>query len=89
MYKLTFEERNLIIDQIIDDLKIDHKNGIAVSICGSMGFVLACYGFDLLSSSEEFDFLQIPIIKSFGTLWWEQSDLDSRIQYLKANKSAI
>ena len=90
MDKLTFEERNLIIDQVIADLKQVYNDGLCLSICASLEHVLACYGFPIISFTEdEFHFLEIPIIKSLGTNWWHPRDLISRIQFLKANKSAI
>lgn len=90
MDKITFEERNLIIDQVIDDMKKDHKNGLYVSICESLDHVLGCYhGCYPIFSVDQFKFLDIPILGKLGFFWWNMYDLNSRIQFLKANKSAI
>ena len=86
MEKLPPQERNQLIDEVIEGLKKRRKHGRRLSICGEIGVVLESNGIYHSSFEDDFNFMSIPIFRFINKYWWPPHDLESRILSLKSVK---
>ncbi len=84
---MTPQERNQLIDEVIEGLKDRRELGRRLSICVIIGVVLESKGVYHSSFEDDFNFMSIPILGDMNKHWWPSDDLESRILFLKSVKT--
>ncbi len=84
---MTPQERNQLIDEVIEGLKDSHELGHPLSICAELHSLLWLQDLEQLTRFANFAFMAIPVLGDINTYWWPSDDLESRILFLKSVKT--
>lgn len=84
---MTPQERNQLIDEVIECLKDSRELDHPLSICYELESVLESHNLEQKTAVANFNFMSIPIIGELNKHWWHSRDLESRILFLKSVKT--
>ncbi len=84
---MTPQERNQLIDEVIEGLIDSREIGIPLSVCFELDCVLLRKNLYQITREANLAFMSIPILGRTDKNWWPSDDLESRILFLKSVKT--